>query len=321
MATLLNLGDDCLILIVQRVTILDLFALRRACQCFCRVVNQYAFHLVRPVAHNTFPIRRQLIHAPSNGEYNLSWLKTLLLNQIATITVEQTRPFTRYWAIPAIFDNDDGGDSIWMHVTNGLKTLWNLSNIYREVFALPPEDHQITCLLEKAHSFIGSESLPCSSIIATTARELLVLEKRSQYMQGLPQEEIKYFRLAYWLLWTAFRSKLPTEPASLHSLYADLDWFRGLAPAQFKHASGWIDWLLLREGPMMFWRQWCRGQSTSGSNSIAHALLQTWWERDPIAARIEQKMGNLTLEAFGPLYAAIPSPPRRERCHSSKWSG
>jgi hypothetical protein len=138
MATVAHrLNDDVLLLIFSYVDIDTFLDLRLLSQSVLALIGSHITFLCRSVARSTFPSGGRILMPPSDGIYNIKWLKGLRFKQVAAILLEcvSTKSVNQaHW----ILAEDPLGDPLRAEVAMGLEFTAQLLRIKEEVSAIHP---------------------------------------------------------------------------------------------------------------------------------------------------------------------------------------
>jgi hypothetical protein len=113
--------------------------------------------------------------------------------------------------------------------------------------------------------------------------EAVILQRRKDYLLSVPQEDIEDFRLMFPVFTACFRANQDGTPYP-HPFKPDFfDWGGGCDSRGHRVNSGdsWVNWFILHEGPLVFWKQWCPPKlySDDRKSLIRNLLLKYWDER------------------------------------------
>ncbi|KAF1837133.1 hypothetical protein BDW02DRAFT_566380 [Decorospora gaudefroyi] len=255
----LQLPDDVLILIFGYCRVDELLALRLTSQRIRVVVDAYISTIAPAVARTTFPHCHRLLRPPDNGsQRDLRWLLALIPGQLAAILVDRHRlAFLGEGLLDyGISAEDARGDKLRARVTNGWHVLRRLSNISREVYSTYTK-----------HSLRRRELVQQFLPNAPKGREELILLRRVEYINGLPEQKAADYKLMTTLLssvFTTFEANVGNE----HSRWI-FDSTGGIdGQREFRFGRSWLSWFMLQEGPDLFWDQWWRLPPDAAQNHI-----------------------------------------------------
>jgi hypothetical protein len=255
-----NLPDDILIAILSQCHIHDIFALRVTSSTFLNVFSTYSAHIIPSVARCTFPRSKLLLQPPTTpAGYTFTWLKDRIPLQLAAVLVDRHRFVhgNTGWAmfptgIPA---EDFLGSRLRMKVANGWRILGRLSNIANEVCDLDAKE--ILSMSNKKSAWILSRTSRYEAE-TTRLREELVLQRRLQFVDSISVQDAQDYLMMFTLLSGAWRVRKPDKSGLKPNPVWPFDFGRGIdAPRTIRLGESWVTWFILREGPRLFWEQWC----------------------------------------------------------------
>jgi hypothetical protein len=147
--TLSALPPEILIPICQQLHLQDLLAFRLTSRHISLVVSTHSPVIAPVVARNQFPYATLLLRAPKSGCHDLTWLQSLVPKYLAAVLVDRARltPSTFQNYVPHIPAESPLGDTLRARVENGWRILKQLSDISKDVYALPGDEFLPTSTL------------------------------------------------------------------------------------------------------------------------------------------------------------------------------
>jgi F-box domain len=120
-------------------------------------------------------------------------------------------------------------------------------------------------------------------IQAIRQNEAIILHRRKEYLLSIPQADIEDFRLMFTVFTACLLRNQDGTPYP-HAFKPDFfDWGGNCDSRGHRVDSGesWVNWFILHEGPLVFWRQWCPPTiyDDDRSRSVRTLLLKSWDER------------------------------------------
>jgi len=275
------LPEDILIIICSQCRVDELFALRLTNSKIRNLISEYISTIAPAVARSTFPLNELLLTQRDDPTAcTLKWLKELIPQQLAAILVDRHR-FSHEWAsqrygIPA---EDPYGDVLRARVANGWRVLQRLSKISEDVYSM----HEKSVL--KSTSDLAWKVFHPSrfEFEVFKQREELIAKRRLAYINDLPYEMAKDYKLMFMLLSSAFRTSI--------SNYGDdykpwiFDWGCGIdGQRSLRRGNSWLTYFVLHEGPRIFWSQWWALDPNlpTTKNYIRDRSIEAWFGKTKI---------------------------------------
>lgn len=307
-----DLPSEIVTLILEHVTIPDLFQLRLTSRAFVATVSANLSTVAQVTALNTYrhPIRG-LLDPPDNGRYSISWLRNTKFKYLSAVLVDRHRftwlkhPSGLDLGIPAM---DPTGDEFRAKITNGWRMLQNLSWLARD----PDVAKQVQLRAKRASGRIGNKMKaflgrprPVPEMENYTAIEKAVYERRSEYVDRLAQSELQdlYYLLElipHFFWWDGTRQFAPmmlgSKLTNVSTLPPPFDWGRHANVMSSSGWATWTAWLVMYEGPDLFLTQWSSSlHANSGCDQIVREDMQRQWtsrsaERIAIEREFETKI-------------------------------
>lgn len=267
-----DLPDDILILICSQCSIDRLLALRLTDRRLESLISEYISTIAPSVARTTFPRSHNLLlHRPLR--YTVRWLKDLVPQQLAAILVDRHRiahDFTQQrYGIPA---EDAYGDELRARVANGWRVLSRLTNISRKIHSLDAPDTS-----RPASEFALRRLCPSRKFEHDRRKEDQILERRLAYIDSMPSQDTKDYKLMFMLLSSSFRTSI-SNAGEDHKPWV-FDWGNGIDGQRlFRKGTSWLAWFVLAEGPNLFWNQWWTlpNNSSNARNYIRDRAVDAW---------------------------------------------
>ncbi|KAF9690535.1 hypothetical protein EKO04_011382 [Ascochyta lentis] len=264
-----DLPDDILILICSTCRIDDLLALRQTDRRARSLISEYINTIAPSVARVTFPHSYNLlVHKPLR--YTVDWLEDLIPRQLAAILVDRHRIAHDFmqerYGIPA---EDTYGDELRARTANGWRVLRRLTDMSKTVYS---SNARVT-----SNEF--SLRLTCTSrkFEQSRQKEDAVLERRLAYIESMPLQDAKDYKLMFMLLSSSFRTAI-SNVGEEHKPWV-FDWGNGIDGQRlFRKGSSWLTWFVLAEGLDLFWKQWWTlpHDSPIARNYIRDRAIDVW---------------------------------------------
>ena len=245
-----ELPDDILILICSACSIDELLTLRLTDRRSRSLILEYINTIAPAVIRTTFPCSRNLLlHKPIR--YSIPWLEDLIPHQLAAILVDRhhiAHDFTQQrYGIPA---EDAYGDELRARIANGWRVLYRLSGVSKHVQSLGTQD-----ITKATNPFDLRLSCHSRKLEQSRQQEDLILEQRLAYIESMPVQDAKDYKLMFMLLSSSFRTSI-SNVGEDHKPWV-FDWGSGIDGQRlFRRGSSWLAWFVLAEGPDLFWKQW-----------------------------------------------------------------
>jgi hypothetical protein len=242
-----DLPDDILILIYSACTVEALVALRLTDRRSKDLISEYINTIAPLAAHTSFPgCSNLLLHRPLR--YTVQWLRDLIPCQLAAILVDRHRiahdSMQQRYGIPA---EDTHGDELRARIANGWRVLYRLTSI--STFVPHADDPKPT------NDLVTRLLCPLRRLDMHRQRDNFVLEQRLKYIDSMPIQDAKDYKLMFMLLSSAFRTSM-SNVGEEHKPWA-FDWGSGIDGQRlFRKGSSWLAWFVLTEGPGLFYSQW-----------------------------------------------------------------
>ncbi|KAK6077315.1 hypothetical protein SCUP234_06727 [Seiridium cupressi] len=307
---LLSLPDDLLVLILQHCSLTDIFQVPRVCRRLATVTRDYVKTIAPAVAATSFPKSDFFLLPGSNGR-DWDWLKLLVPKFMAAVLLDRYSLLShtvlgQYLGIPP---EDTAGDEIRGRITRGLVVMNRLSRISKDVYSMRDDIlPQIAAKGSPDGPEPDREAASCTPELSVLrSREELVLKRRLDYCATLDEEDISCYHLMYAFLCACIRST-SDRPSSMRWLRGRrrgvrglrgltksprephyFDWFGGGDMKLLQAGDSWVNWALLRYGPMIFWRQWYYGDD---KDVVKNRLLGAWASRSTYQRGIETAFGQ-----------------------------
>lgn len=267
-----DLPDDILILVYSQCSIGELLALQMTDKRSRSLILEYINTIAPSVARTTFPHSHNLLaHKPL--QYTVRWLEDLIPRQLAAILVDRHRiahDFTQQrYGIPA---EDTYGDELRARIANGWRVLRKLTDISKQLYDMDAQEP-----LGTASEFTLRLICPSRKIQHDRQRDNLALERRLAYIDSMPSQDSKDYKLMFMLLSSSFRTST-SNIGQNHKPWV-FDWGSGIDGQRlFRKGSSWLAWFVLAQGPDLFWKQWWSLQSTlpGTRNYIRDRAIDAW---------------------------------------------
>lgn len=276
-----ELPEDVLILIICQCRVGELLNLRLTSSKTRNLISEYIATIAPSVARATFPLSDHLLSPPDDPSlYTVDWLKRLIPQQLASILVDRHR-FSHEWmqqryGIPA---EDPYGDVLRCRVANGWCVLRRLSKISEDVYRMHAKN-VLRSTTDLAWKVVHPSRFKFEVF---RQREDLILRRRLEYIQRLPDDLARDYKLMFMLLSSAFRTSI--------SNYGDdykpwiFDWGCGIDGQRLlRRGNSWLTWFVLHEGPELFWHQWwalCPDLPQT-KNHIRDRSIEAWFGKTKI---------------------------------------
>jgi hypothetical protein len=222
-----------------------------------------------------------------------------------------------YLRIPAIVNE---GEEFREHAANGFKVMMRLSLISKEVHGAPrdtafSEYREMKDAIRKSSVSWGtskslksktrelvvlrpllsqhhyaprrkpkSEQKEDSKRVKTVEKlEAVILQRRKEYLLSIPDRDIEDFRMMFPIFTACFRTNTngTPYPQGFSPDFFDLGGGCDSRGNRINSGHSWVNWFILHEGPLLFWRQWCPPSLYDDDRSllIRRRLLQAWDQR------------------------------------------
>ena len=271
-----DLSDDLIILICSACSVDELLALRLTDRRLRSLILEYINTIAPPVAHTTFPRSHNLLlHRPLR--YTIEWLEDLVPQQLAAILVDRHRiahdSMQQRYGIPA---EDTYGDKLRGRIANGWRVLRRLSKIAETVRNLDtPGTSKVSI------DFLQLRRTS-RKIEQDRQKEDMVLHRRLTFIDLMPIQDAKDYKLMFMLLSSSFRTSI-SNVGDDHKPWV-FDWGSGIDGKRlFRKGSSWLAWFVLFEGPDLFWKQWWTlpHSSSTTKNYSRNRAIDTWAATPP----------------------------------------
>ncbi|KAJ4358756.1 uncharacterized protein N0V89_003340 [Didymosphaeria variabile] len=284
---------------LDHVTLVDLFSLRLVSRQISEVIASHTNAIAPAVASNVFPQAKRMLQVAPEQPLDFTWLKSLVPKYLAAVMLDRYILSSHYTGrtrcIPA---ESDIGDVLREGLVRGIRVWRNLSNISKDIYALPDE---IVFRKTSGKNILEFLTSPVTTMAknVTEHRENLIAERRIEYLQQKTPADLAYFAIAIFLVHSAFRTKHDKVTsciyASKESMYHgpdDFDWFvKDWQPNPenriLEEGNSWANWAILHEGPWLFYQQWSPENSTS-PHLARDKMLSMWREQRPEDAKIRR---------------------------------
>jgi hypothetical protein len=271
-----ELSVDIWILIFCQCRIDELFALRLTNSKSRNLISEYLATTAPAAARSTFPVSELLLTPLADPSlYTIDWLKGLIPRHLASILVDRHRAshdWTQHrYGIPA---EDPYGEELRERVANGWRVLRRLSNISRNVYHI----HDRTLVRSTKHRAWKLVLPSRAEFEVFRQREDMVLKERLEYIERLPQQLARDYKLMFMLLSSAFRTSI----SNLGDDYKPwiFDWGCGIDGQRLlRKGNSWLTWFVLHEGPDIFWKQWW---AQPQMNYIRDRSIEAWFGKTKI---------------------------------------
>ncbi len=288
----LDLPDDILILVSSQCRIDEVLALRLVHSKLRNLIDRYITYIAPSVARSTFPLNNHLLKPPEDpAKYSLQWLTGLVPRHLAAILVDRHRVADEWtqsrYGIPA---EDPFGDELRARVINGWRVLQRLSNIAQELNDLYTKGAPCS-RTDIANKLLRPSRFKLDTLLQ---REDRILENSLQYIEMMPEQHAKDFKLTIALLSATFSTSI----SNIGSTYEPwiFDWGEGIdGQRSFRKGQTWLVWFVLTQGPKMFWQQWWALPSNSSQNYIRDLAIATFREV-PVAVADRQRSHARTFQ-------------------------
>ncbi|KAH6639303.1 hypothetical protein C7974DRAFT_306036 [Boeremia exigua] len=197
------------------------------------------------------------------------------------------------YGIPA---EDTYGDELRARIANGWRVLEQLRNISRKIHRSSASD------AGKFGSNLDIRRIyPSHKLEASRQVEDVILEQRLAFINSMPIQNAKDYKLMFMLLSSAFRTSI-SNIGEDHKPWV-FDWGSGLDGQRLlRKGSSWLAWFVLAEGPDLFWKQWWTlpTDSSSTKHYIRDRAINAWTgtpqkladHRREHARRIQEAINN-----------------------------
>jgi hypothetical protein len=267
-----DLPDDILIIVLSHSSIDDLRTLRQIDRRARSLIFEYINTIAPSVARTTFPQTHNLL-VSRPLRYTIQWLEDLIPRQLAAILVDRHRiardSTQQRYGIPA---EDAYGDELRARIANGWRVLRRLADISKTVYKPRTKDGH------KSHDdFIVRFRCPSRKLEQDQQKEDTILERRLAYIDSMPPQDAKDYKLMFMLLSSSFRTSI-SNIGEDHKPWV-FDWGSGIDGQRlFRKGSSWLAWFVLSGGPDLFWKQWWTlPRDTPGArNYIRDRAVDIW---------------------------------------------
>ena len=264
-----DLPDDILILVYSECTIEGLLTLRLTDRRSRDLISEYINTIAPLAARTSFPGCSNLLrHQPLR--YTIQWLRDLIPRQLAAILVDRHRiahdSMQQRYGIPS---EDPYGDDLRARIANGWRVLYRLTSISTFApFAIDPKP---------ANDLVTRLLCPSRRLDMDRQKEDSILQQRLGYIDSMPIQDAKDYKLMFMLLSSAFRTSM-SNIGEEHKPW-EFDWGKGIDGQRlFRKGSSWLAWFVLNEGPHLFYSQWWTLPHDAPSTRyyIRDRALATW---------------------------------------------
>ena len=177
------------------------------------------------------------------------------------------------YGIPA---EDTYGDKLRGRIANGWRVLRRLSKIAETVRNLDtPGTSKVSI------DFLQLRRTS-RKIEQDRQKEDMVLHRRLTFIDLMPIQDAKDYKLMFMLLSSSFRTSI-SNVGDDHKPWV-FDWGSGIDGKRlFRKGSSWLAWFVLFEGPDLFWKQWWTlpHSSSTTKNYIRNRAIDTWAATPP----------------------------------------
>ncbi|KAL1854965.1 hypothetical protein Plec18167_004583 [Paecilomyces lecythidis] len=313
---------DILLKVLELVDLDTLLSLYGTCVAIHNLIITYQATLTITVAQNTFPEEilrilermnddRKQQHKDGcvgNGDddgaapsrYSICWLRDLVPSFLAVVAVDRYRHMndgacgSNYWR-QGIAAADPLGDPLRARVANGFRILARLGCIAREMniqesksvistepqFILPKRTRT-----QRLRSIIRSRGKWDAAQETTARRQKAIEQKQLAYIDAsvTPKQAADYQLMALYL-------EVAFYPLTLES------WPQGEFSRKKRSgpggtcASGWLTWLILREGISLLWQQWWVKRTDPDAPSLAERIERIFLQRNKEQVECERQSG------------------------------
>jgi hypothetical protein len=245
-----DLPDDILIIIFSQCTIDELRTLRLTDSRSRSLIVEYISTIAPAAARSTFHQSRNLLLSRPL-QYTFQWLEDLVPRQLAAILVDRHRmahdSMQQRYGIPA---EDPYGNELRARIANGWHVLSQLANISKGVHRSSASDPA------NPYSDFGIRFIsPPRKLETSQQKEDLIATQRLAFIESMPAQGAKDYKLMFMLLSSAFRTSI-SNISEEHKPWV-FDWGNGIdGQRMFRKGSSWLAWFVLAEGPELFWKQW-----------------------------------------------------------------
>jgi hypothetical protein len=206
---------------------------------------------------------------------------------LATILVDRFKLSSERWFFEPRYipTESEIGDRLRKRVENGWVVLKRLSDISKEVYALPnmelksPSTYTSTSVKQRLRVVFQHGGKGRGTHNLMKCRERLVLDRRLRYLQTLNENDVEDFRITTALLAAAFKTKHDQPSAILLSTHRndyqgpnEFDW-NIKQSIMNENGNSWVNWAILHEGPIQFFRQWIHLKSVPATCSVVKQWL------------------------------------------------
>ncbi|KAK7743342.1 hypothetical protein SLS62_010665 [Diatrype stigma] len=301
---MLLLPNELLVAIFQFLPVPDVFQLALTNRRLHAIAREYEKSIAPCAARVSFPDATLLTRAGPGTTQDFEWLKGLVPKYIATVLVDRLRlmapqTYIGEYGIPA---EDEDGEVLRGLVVEGLCVLNRLSIISKEVYKLPDSDvpQPRTSLRERVRRLLRHGKLRRSKPRPHEMlhrREDLIRDRRRRYLEGLPIQSLEAYHLMFAFLIQPIQTHYDLHTADLSNYFGpdgrdptgleSFDRADDHAKRLFQ-GNSWLNWYILHEGPLLFWKQWyyCNDRNLIRDRALAawyaRAGEQVWIERDAV---------------------------------------
>lgn len=311
---------DILLKILEHVDLNTFLSLYGTCVALHNLIITYQATLTVTVAQNTFPeeILRILerIHDEQhkdgyihNGDddgagpmrrYSICWLRDLVPRFLAVVAVDRYRHMndgacgSNYWR-QGIAAADPLGDPLRARVANGFRIIARLGCIAREVDIqqrksdISTESQLILpkrTRAERLRSIIRSRGKWDAAQEITARREKAIEKKQLTYIDTsvTPKQAADYQLVGLYLDGVFYPLTLESWPQGEFSRK------KRTGPGGVC-ASGWLTWLMLREGISLLWQQWWVKRTDPDAPSLKERIERIFLQRNKEQVECERQTG------------------------------
>ncbi|KAL1613276.1 hypothetical protein SLS60_001508 [Paraconiothyrium brasiliense] len=283
------------ILIFQHVTLIDLFSLRFVSRQISELIGSHINAIAPSIASKVFSQAKRMLRVAPEEPLDFAWLKSLVPKYLAAVMLDRFVLATHYpgrtRCIPA---ESDFGDGLREGLVKGIRVWKDLANISKDIYALPNE---VVFSKTSGKNILRFLTSPVTQMAksATEHRENLILQRRIEYLQQKTPGDLGYFKIAMFLVHSAFRTKHDKVISGTERMYDGpdhFDWFvkEWRSDPQnrvLEEGNSWANWAILHEGPWLFYQQWSPENSTS-PHIARGKMLSMWREQGPEDAKIRR---------------------------------
>ncbi|KAF2621542.1 hypothetical protein BU25DRAFT_354308, partial [Macroventuria anomochaeta] len=113
-------------------------------------------------------------------------------------------------------------------------------------------------------------------------KEDIILGRRLAYIDSMPLQGAKDYKLMFMLLSSSFRTSVSNIGEDQKPWV--FDWGSGIDGQRlFRKGNSWLAWFVLAEGPDLFWKQWWTlpHDSPSARHYIRDRAVKVWTDTPP----------------------------------------